>query len=100
LVALIQDCATLEVEADGLTFLADSVVAEQIAKDSEYKGTPILMEARMDNVRLNIQQQVGQTAVAAKCLKVHGRAGEIPAISPRVNLNCEHLGAHPFGDFR
>src|SRR3977135_833454 len=37
LVALVKDCATLEVESDGLTFLADSVVAEEITKDSEYK---------------------------------------------------------------
>src|SRR5580658_6678227 len=36
LVALVKDCATLEVEADGLTFLADSVVSEPITTDSEY----------------------------------------------------------------
>jgi len=38
LVALIKDCATLEVEADGLTFLDDTVAAEEITKDSEYKA--------------------------------------------------------------
>ncbi len=59
LVALIKDCATLEVEADGLAFIADSVVAEDIAKDSEYKGTRVLMHARMDNVRLKIQIDFG-----------------------------------------
>jgi predicted nucleotidyltransferase component of viral defense system len=59
LVALVKDCATLEVEADGLTFLTDSVVAEQIAKDSEYKGTRILMDARMNNVRLKVQIDFG-----------------------------------------
>ena len=59
LVSLIKDCATLEVEADGLVFIADSVVAEDIAKDSEYKGTRVLMHARMDNVRLNIQIDFG-----------------------------------------
>jgi predicted nucleotidyltransferase component of viral defense system len=59
LVALIKDCATLEVEADGLSFVADSVVAEDIAKDSEYKGTRVLMHARMDNVRLKIQIDFG-----------------------------------------
>lgn len=59
LMALVKDCATLEVEADGLTFLADSVVAENITKDSEYKGTRILMDARMDNVRLKIQIDFG-----------------------------------------
>src|SRR6185369_11184213 len=57
--ALIKDCATLEVEDDGLAFIADSVVAEDIAKDSEYKGTRVLMHARMDNVRLKIQIDFG-----------------------------------------
>jgi predicted nucleotidyltransferase component of viral defense system len=59
LVTLVKDCATLEVEADGLIFIADSIVAEQITKDSEYKGTRILMDARMDNVRLRIQVDFG-----------------------------------------
>ncbi len=59
LVALVKDCATLKVEADGLTFLADTVVAEDITKGSEYKGTRILMDARMDNVRLRIQIDFG-----------------------------------------
>ena len=59
LVALVQDCATLDVEADGLTFLADSISAEQITKETEYKGTRILLEARMDNVRLNVQIDFG-----------------------------------------
>jgi predicted nucleotidyltransferase component of viral defense system len=59
LMDLVKDCAALKVEADGLTFLADSVMAEEIAKDSEYKGTRILMDARMDNVRLKIQIDFG-----------------------------------------
>jgi predicted nucleotidyltransferase component of viral defense system len=59
LVALIRDCATLEVEADGLTFLENTVAAEEITKDSEYKGTRILMDARMDNVRLRLQIDFG-----------------------------------------
>jgi predicted nucleotidyltransferase component of viral defense system len=59
LIALVKDCATLEVEADGLTFLADTIVAEEITKDAEYKGTRILMEARMDKVRLKIQIDFG-----------------------------------------
>jgi predicted nucleotidyltransferase component of viral defense system len=59
LVALVKDCAILEVEADGIAFVADSIVAEEITKDSEYKGTRILMDARMDNVRLKIQIDFG-----------------------------------------
>jgi hypothetical protein len=38
LLALVKDCATLEVEADGLAFLANGAVAEEITKDSEYLG--------------------------------------------------------------
>ena len=59
LIALIKDCAALQVEPDGLAFLADSVVAEEITKDSEYRGTRILMDARMANVRLRIQVDFG-----------------------------------------
>ncbi len=59
LIALVKDCATIDVEPDGLTFLADSIVAEEIKKESEYKGTRILMDARMDNVRLRIQVDFG-----------------------------------------
>lgn len=70
LVALIKDCATLEVEADGLTFLDNTVAAEEITKDSEYKGTRILMDARMDNVRLRLQIDFGvgdrETSVPAQ----------------------------------
>lgn len=59
LIALVKDCAALDVAADGLTFFNDSVVAEEITKESEYKGTRILMDARMDNVRLRIQIDFG-----------------------------------------
>jgi predicted nucleotidyltransferase component of viral defense system len=59
LVTLVRDCALLDVEPDGLSFLADSIVVEEITKDSEYQGTRILLDARMDNVRLKIQIDFG-----------------------------------------
>jgi Nucleotidyl transferase AbiEii toxin, Type IV TA system len=59
LMALVRDCASLETEPDGLTFHPNSVISEEITKDSEYKGTRILMDARMDNVRLKIQIDFG-----------------------------------------
>ena len=59
LIALVRDCASLEVDPDGLTFVGESIVAEEITKDSEYKGTRVLMDARMDNVRLRIQIDFG-----------------------------------------
>ena len=37
LLALVKDCATLDVAADGLHFIVDSAVAEEITKDSEYR---------------------------------------------------------------
>ena len=46
-------------EADDLTFLDNTVTAEEITKESEYKGTRILMDARMDNVRLRLQIDFG-----------------------------------------
>ena len=59
LIELVRDCMLLDVEPDGLTFLADSLVAETITKDSEYQGTRLLLQARMDNVRLRIQIDFG-----------------------------------------
>ena len=59
LIALVRDCAGLEVEADGLLFIADSMTVEDIRKDAQYKGTRILLDARMDNVRLKIQIDFG-----------------------------------------
>jgi Nucleotidyl transferase AbiEii toxin, Type IV TA system len=59
LLALIKDCAMLEVEEDGVSFLANTANAEEITKDSKYQGTRVLMEARMDNVRLKIQADFG-----------------------------------------
>ena len=38
LIALVKDCATLDVEPDGLTFLADSVVAEEITEGLGVQG--------------------------------------------------------------
>jgi hypothetical protein len=35
------------------------VVAEEIAKQGEYKGTRVLVDARLDNVRLRIQVDFG-----------------------------------------
>ncbi len=59
LTALVKDCANVTAAPDGIAFLADSVAAEEITKDAEYKGMRILMDARMDNVRLKIQIDFG-----------------------------------------
>jgi hypothetical protein len=53
------------VEADGLTFFAGSTVAEEITKDSEYKGARILMDARMDNVPIDNPAAITDRATRA-----------------------------------
>ena len=90
LVALIKDCATLEVEADGLVFIADSVVAEDIAKDSEYKGTRVLMQARMDAcVEIQIDFGVGDVMVPGP------RMIEYPSSSAVTPSRCSPIQSSP-----
>jgi predicted nucleotidyltransferase component of viral defense system len=59
LVSLVRDCISLDGDADGITFDANSIVVEDITKDTDYKGTRVRVAARMDNVRLNIQIDFG-----------------------------------------
>lgn len=93
LVALVKDCETLKVEADGLTFPADTVVAEEITKDSEYKGTRILMDARMDSVRLRIQIDFGSLRSSWISRYSHCRHSE----QSRVGKNS-HSSGRPAAD--
>jgi hypothetical protein len=59
LIALVRDCARIADPSDGVTFDADSIIAEDITKDSEYVGTRVRIAARMDNVRLRVQIDFG-----------------------------------------
>jgi hypothetical protein len=89
LTAFVRDCASLQVDAaDGLSFLTDTILAEEITKDSEYKGTRILMEARMDNVRLKIQIDFGVGDVMVP----DPRMIEYPAF---LDSDTIHLLAYP-----
>lgn len=88
LIALVKDCAIIDVEPDGLTFLADGIVAEEITKDSEYQGTRILMDARIANVRLRIQVDFG----VGDIMVPGPRAIEYPAL---LNSDAIPLLAYP-----
>jgi len=59
LVALVRDCALINDVSDGVTFDPDSVIAQDIAKDSDYQGTRVQIRARMDKVRLSVQIDFG-----------------------------------------
>ena len=59
LIALVADCAAIDDVADGVTFDAKSIAAEDITKDVAYQGTRVRIAARMDNVRLRVQVDFG-----------------------------------------
>jgi len=59
LMQIVNDCATLEVEDDGVVFLAETIVAADIDKDGGYTGTRVLFDARMHNVKARVQIDFG-----------------------------------------
>jgi len=59
LVALVKDCASVEDPTDGVTFLSQTIVARDIDKDGNYGGTRVSFEARIGNVRLQMQIDFG-----------------------------------------
>jgi predicted nucleotidyltransferase component of viral defense system len=46
-------------EPDGVTFDADSIQAEEIAEQAEYKGVRVRMSAQLDSARIKVQVDVG-----------------------------------------
>ncbi|MEZ6091761.1 MAG: nucleotidyl transferase AbiEii/AbiGii toxin family protein [Pirellulaceae bacterium] len=56
---LFQEICTLTVGDDGLTFLTDAIQAEQIKEDDEYQGIRLRIEARLGNVRVPLQVDIG-----------------------------------------
>jgi hypothetical protein len=57
--ACFRDLCAVNVAADGLVFLADSVRAEKIREVGEYGGTRVRLEARLAEIRLDLQVDVG-----------------------------------------
>lgn len=91
--ALVKDCATLEVDPDGLSFAAGSIVAEEITKDSEYAGTLaglLLEEAeplerQRPQVRFFLEEHLHHLALLAT-VDAWGRPALLPVRKPRVLL--------------
>lgn len=46
-------------DMDGVLFDSNSIVTEDITKDTNYKGTRVRVAGRMENVRLNVQIDFG-----------------------------------------
>lgn len=54
-----QDVCALTVDDDGLRFLIDAIQAEQIKEDDEYQGIRLRIDARLGNVRIPLQIDIG-----------------------------------------
>jgi predicted nucleotidyltransferase component of viral defense system len=48
-----------EVEDDGLSFLSETIRVERIRDEEDYEGVRVLLEARLGNVRIPLQIDVG-----------------------------------------
>lgn len=57
--AIFVELCGLETTPDGLTFLADSVAATSIREEEAYPGTRVTLEARLENVRISLQVDIG-----------------------------------------
>jgi hypothetical protein len=55
----IQDVLAVEVEADGLVFDPETIGAERITEDADYKGIRIRFQGRLDTARINMQIDIG-----------------------------------------
>ena len=59
MIQLVKDVTTVDIDADGLTFDADSVVAERITEDADYEGVRIRFKGKLGNAAINMQIDVG-----------------------------------------
>jgi predicted nucleotidyltransferase component of viral defense system len=53
------DVCSQDVEDDGLSFLAETIRVERIRDEEAYEGVRVLLEARLGNVRIPLQIDVG-----------------------------------------
>jgi predicted nucleotidyltransferase component of viral defense system len=59
LARMFRDVCSIDVEPDGLSFLADTVKVEPIREEDAYGGRRVTAQARLGPARLNIQVDIG-----------------------------------------
>ncbi len=59
LLKLVEQCAAIVDPTDGVSFDASTIVAEGLRDETEYVGTRIRLQARLDNVRQTVQIDFG-----------------------------------------
>ena len=56
---IFSEACSQKVEDDGLMFLSDTIRVERIRDDEAYEGVRVRLEARLGNVRIPLQIDVG-----------------------------------------
>ncbi len=59
IIAQIREILVTDVQADGLSFDPDTIIAERIIQEAEYKGIRILFRGVLDNARIKMQLDIG-----------------------------------------
>ena len=59
IVAAVKDACGVDVEADGMTYNAETVTAVRISEDAEYKGVRARIQGGLGNARVSVQIDIG-----------------------------------------
>lgn len=59
IIAVVTDICTIEAESDGIVFHKDTVTANRITEDADYKGVRILLRGSLGSTRLFLQIDIG-----------------------------------------
>ncbi len=81
---LMKEIMSVDVEADGIFFIPESMRTERITEDADYMGIRVLFEARLDTVRLNIQVDIGFGDIIFPCPEEMSLPTLIDYPQPRV----------------
>jgi Nucleotidyl transferase AbiEii toxin, Type IV TA system len=86
LVRLVEQCAAIDDPSDGVIFEPTTISAEPIREATEYVGTRIRLQARLDNVRQTVQIDFG----LGDAVHPQPQAVNYPVLltSPPVRLNA------------
>jgi predicted nucleotidyltransferase component of viral defense system len=74
----------VEVEPDGVAFLAETVRAEQARENDEYQGVRVTLEARIAGARLSLQADIGFGDVVVPMVQEIEYPGLLDLPTPRL----------------
>lgn len=57
--AAMKDACRMDVEADGMSFNAETVTAARITEDAEYEGVRVRLQGDLGNARVSLQIDIG-----------------------------------------